>query len=542
MPLTYIPFRDFKPGGSAFGVELSEAQNVLPLFGGLYAIPALANPGTTVATAPMTGAFAHLYPASGGTSSYVGDDVTIFAGSKTALYDSAAWTNLSKGGGYAAAPGDEPAAWRFASFGNDIWACNGLDVFQRRTNNAGNFADGPVSTFVPRPRFCAAVREFMVLGDLSANTNGFPDQITWSDINDATWYDDDSVAARPDSLSGGETGKRIVSRPGQITGLVGGSFGVIFKRNSIHVLQLTGGSEVWRIDDIDPAIGCALPGSLVAGRRGNYFFGGDGFYRQVGFSPAEKISPPEIDEVMVSSYNNSDRAVGSSVDTMAEEDALIISWESRKTGLIFWVTRTFDARQVALIYNTATGAWTEALLEDPEDNALMYIDCAVGLPQYIEASTTGDFLRCVLFTSVGPNARARTFSGSNYPARLVTKRVHFGLDAQDRPRSVRIKGTSPVFRTPRTLGSSTPLEGAAIQADVLIRASNTIYFEPQTDPYGASVSPRTEGPFDPVNEASDMDGFLPHNVVGMIFELTVTIPYAQYWTIFDGVWCWWEAV
>lgn len=545
--ITFIPFSDFAPGPSSFGEGLATAENVVPAFGSLYSFRGLAPGSTTVADGPMTGCYPHIFPAQTQTIFYVGDAITVFAGSKTALYvaTTTGFTNVSRGGGYAAA--FQPAGWRYESYGNDVWAANGLDIFQRRTNNGGNFADGPTSTFVPRPRFCAAVREFMVVADLSANGVGFSaDQFTWSDANDAAWYDD-RTGARPASLAGGSVGKTLRSRPGQITGLTGGEYGMLYKRNSSHALQFTGGGDLWRLDEVDRAVGCVLPGSLIAGRNANYFYGGDGFYRQAGLSPAEHISPPGIDAILVDAYYNGDRAVISTGGTTAvAEDLMMVGFESRRSGVVGWLYADFDDgyefKRRLILHHPASGLWSEGLLRQQSGN-LFTVSTLCGLPQTFDVGISPDILRLAAFTySADPLSALRKFSGENYPATLITRRRVLAFDANQRPSSVIIKGVLPMISAGRTRGLSTVVAKESTPVSVRVTASNSPWFESQADANGDVVSPRGELYANPADADGMGAGWLPSNAVGPFFDITATIASGVEWTTFDGVWLWWEAI
>lgn len=540
MPVTFIPLDQFMPAGSAFGEGLAEAKNVIPAFGSMYPLRAPTAGQTVTGTeGPITGAYAHLFPSGGGSTSYLGDAITLFSGTRRRLYNAATGADLSRGGLYAVVATDEPAGWRFASFGNDIWACNGFDIFQRRTNNAGAFANGPASTFVPRPRYCVVVRDFMVVADLSANGGGFTaDQFTWSDANDATWYDD-RTGTRATSLSGGPNGKRIRSRPGQITGLVGGEYGLLFKRNSIHGLQLVGGADVWRLDEVDRSVGCVLPGSLIVGRQFNYFFGGSGFYRQSGLSPAEKISPAWIDEMIVDTYYQTDRSIiANPVSTMADEDLTCVGFMSFRTGAIGWLytsaTHSPSQKFALIFHDPQSGSWTYAD-DNTHTGGFSYI---LGLPFNYDTAASKDLLRCVAFTWTGTDNIHEIFTGDTLAATLKTKRRAMSLTQEGAPQTVAIKGVAPFVTAPKTLGTSDPIALPALNVTIKVTLSNNQFFSPQLDADGTTISPRSETISVGAN-ANDW-GWLPYSGQGRLFDIEMTLPAALDWTRVDGVWVHWE--
>lgn len=532
MPIQFIPFTSFMPAGSAFGSGLAKAQNVIPAFGTYYSFPGPFG-DTIVADGPVTGMYAHIYPSGAGTGSYTGDALTTFMGVKSKIY-TGAWTDISRGGGYAVAAGAEPAGWRFASDGNDVWAANGYDILQRRTNNAGNFADGPTSTFTPKARFIAKVRQFMVVADLSGNGAGYgADEIAWSDIDDSTWWDD-TTGTRKDSLAGRQP---VRSRPGQITGFVGGEYGTIFKRNSIHALQLTGADDVWRLDEIDRAVGCTHPGSVIAGRAGNFFYGGDGFYLQAGLSPAQKISPPSIDEMMVASYFHATRALvwNGGAQTMAQEDLAMVGFESRRLGVVGWLYSTMEnngeTKKRGLLYNPQTQEWAEIVLASG-------IAWLIGLSHTMDDSLSQDLLRVRAIEYGGGISTQRSFVDYPLAASLCTKRMPLAFDQMDRPRDVTVKGVLPVYTYPETLGSASVLTPYRQDVSVTVRGSNDQTFALQVDSDGTTVSPRSDI-YSGLTENDDW-GWLPHNVAGRFFDFQIDIPSSAFWTTLDGIYVLYE--
>lgn len=516
---TFLPFASFAPGGTDHaGVEsgsLARAENAIPLFTGYAPLPGISQTAT-LAAGPVTGAYAHFFPSGGGTSSYVGDQVTIHLGTKTNLYTTtgSAFTSRSRGGGYAAGVGDEPAGWRFASFGNDIWACNGLDILQRRTNNAGNFADGPASTFVPEPRFVATVREFLVVADLSANAGRFADEFAWSDVDDPTWFDA-SNATRPTSLAGA---KRIVSRPGQITGLTGGEHGKIYKRNSTHSLLFTAGSDTWRLDEMSHGVGCVLPSSLIASQRGDFFLGSDGFYRCTGLSAPEKISTPEVDQWVLDAYNNAPFAFNyDAPTTMAAEDALIRGWECRRSGLIFWtyINRTLavtNRHRLGVCHSPELGLWAMLNRSDLE------VACAASMPYRTTTSNLRPLNDVALFQWDGTNTFYAEFSGTAGATSFRSKK--FALQTGKRP--ARVTGVCPIFTIPDNYDDGSVLY---FSPDVACKVTGSIepLFRDIQDADSTVVSPRFEQ-YDTSDFPDTGMHWYPHIVDGNHFRVQVDVP------------------
>lgn len=540
MALAFIPFKEFAPGGSAMGDQLADAKNVLPLYKGYFPLRARVT-GATVADNPILGAHVHTYPTGMGTGSYQADAATFYAGSRAKLYtvDASAWTDVSRGGGYAAA--GEPAGWRFASYGDDVWACNALDVFQRRTASAGNFANGPTSTFVPRPRYCGVVREYMVLSDLTANGAGFfADQFTWSDANDASWYDD-KTGARPESSAGGAIGKRIRSRPGQITGFIGGEHGRFFKRRSIHALQFTGGNDVWRLDELSPKVGCMLPSSLIDGEDAAYFFSGRSFYRQEGLAPPERISPSEIDVLFTDGVHYGAKGFyHGAMSAPSQEDNLMVGVEDWQTGLKFWFyTAGYQAipastpLNAGVCYDPSAGLWSR-ITETGMSGGLGFMR-GVPRPESAIAATSKDTVRLVFFCDDGSsNSQWATFSGDHEAGLLQTQRLALSFDQLSPTGYYRIRAIAPMFTIPETAAWAASPPAVAVPAlTIAIQGSNEPHFRSQTDADGTVVSPRAAAYA--LANANDW-GWLSEPISARFFEVAVSFPAGAEWRAFAGLW------
>lgn len=549
MPVAFLDFSQFLPGGSRYGGGLAQADNVIPAEGGLRPlyIRDSSSLASLASTSPAYGTYAHIYPSGGGSSSYSGDLLTLFVGTKTKLYEisSATFNDKSKGGGYAAAVGAEPGFWRFASFGNDVWACNGFDDWQRRTNNTGNFANGVVSTFTPKPRFAGVVREFLIGCDLSANAGRFADEFCWSDIDDATWFDP-ANAARPTSLAGA---KRIVSRPGQITGFVGGEFGRIFKRNSIHSLQFTGGGDIWRLDTISSGIGCAYPGSIAECDDGSvYFFSGTRFYRQVGLSAPEPVSTTDFEQLVIDGQHFPTRAmVHGLLNTMAKEDGVMQGAYLSRPGvyLVTWgnslvqATSDFHFRHpLGAIYSTRQNSWT--MIADSTFSA----NCIHAMP--VTARPTLDFSLDGTYGyrfESGTTIRQYQFLGpSAQAATLKARRQPIVLDGAEKPPvAVRITGAMPLFTNPDASSfTASPTPPTPADVSIKVEAAGDPLFATVADSAGTTISPRSET----YARAAGSNEWLwyPHKVEGRWFDITVTIPAGGGWTHFAGVYLCYDVV
>ncbi len=528
LPLVFVDFGTLRWGSGEHGDGLVLAENCATLYGVKRPLEEWKEDASFPVTETlMNSIYGHIYPSGSGTSSYVGDAVTEFHGSKTKIWvraSSGAWTNLS-GAAYAAA--GEPAAWSFASYGNDVWAANYLDELQVRANNTGNFATGTGgSVFKPKARFLAVVKNYMLAFDLN-NAGHFSDSYAWSvPGNPAVW---DAAAS-----GGGGTG-RITSRPGQIMGVVGGEFARVFKRNSMHVLQFTGdvigtNGGTWREDVISESVGTPWPGSIVVGDQGFiYFLGNDSyFYRQAGVNPPERLSSFEVSAYLKDSIFSPAALSIVAPDTMTNESLHVQAAYNQKTGCLFWAYRaTLDpnvrSKTKGVFYSSVTGEFT-TLDTERSRNGTLNIQTLAGLPESVgTGETTAGIVG--IWNSGGPSTYRWTFSGTDaWPFRLITRRQAIGLANHEEPKPIRIIGALPIVST-ASLGDlhRTKFEGFPPNLTFGVVVSNDPNFSVVLDDV-TEVNPRYEGVR--ADASADPDtGLFPFTAYGawQMFQLSLPV-------------------
>jgi hypothetical protein len=538
-----IPFAHFNPEGAEHGLEgLARADNALPLYGGWYAWPSTGT-SSNLSGGPILGSYCHTWPAGLGGSSYRPDAITEYHGTEAGLYtyDPAldTWADITRAAGVYAAGALVPAAWRFASFGNDVWAANGVDVPQRRIANAGQFVNGVTSTFVPVPKFLVPLREFMIAAHLN-QANRFADEFAWSDVDDPTWYDP-ADATRTDSLAGS---KRIRSARGAITGAVGGDYVIFWKRSSMHSLQFTGGQDIFHLDTISRGIGCPYPGSIVAASDGwNYFRALDGFYRQKGLGEPEPIRGMAW---LTGDLEMSPFAISEALPTtMWREDLRVIGVESPSTGLIFWFWKSRaggvqddDKKITGACFDTRSQRWGGLLrTSQPE-----YFSTACSRPVNDQAEVA--LLWDVVATrgpSSGTNAVRSSFHGTSaHAATLATKKFALSFDEANRGRQVRITGIMPVIGTESVNQYAGPgLLAIPAGTQVKVHRSNDPTFVLALDADGGLVSPITD-----TADTTQVDewGYFPVNVEGFWFVVELVFPVSPGFRSLPGVYVRYEVI
>lgn len=193
----------------------------------------------------------------------------VFIGNASKLYrlSGAAWSDVSKVGGYATAADD---IWEYAVFGSEMLATNFTDNIQTYTMGTSSvFAN--LGGTPPMARHIAAVRDFIVVGNTyDASDGNQPTRIRWPGIGTTTsWTVAASTQADFQNLNG---------KGGWVQRIIGGEYGVIFQEYSIYRMTYVGSPVVFQFDEVESGKGTPAPGSVV--KVGNWvaYLGLDGFY------------------------------------------------------------------------------------------------------------------------------------------------------------------------------------------------------------------------------------------------------------------------
>lgn len=247
-------FGEYRPDlPSHLSGALAVAENVIPLANGYGPIGGFSPAANGALSGVCTGAAA--YRMAGRTY--------IFAGTATDIhrYTSAGHTSLCTGL-------VTDATIRFCPYGRFMLATNGFDPIKRFDPDSPsaftNLGGGP-----PLASHLAVVRGFLVVGQADGNAL----RVQWSDTGDPEGWTPGgaSLAGLFDMPSGGD-----------ITGIVGGEYGLILQERRIVRMSFTGDDAIWQFDEISANIGCVAPGSLVTWGRVTFFLSDKGFMRYDG--------------------------------------------------------------------------------------------------------------------------------------------------------------------------------------------------------------------------------------------------------------------
>ena len=224
--------------------------------------------------------------------------------------------------------------WQFLQFGNYALATNGSDKVQYYDINASSYF-GDLATTVPIAKYITAVRDFVVCANIGAGTN--PSRVQWSDINDAT-----------DWTAGAASQSDVQDLPdgGDITGITGGEFGIVFLEKAIVRMSYIGSPLFFQFDTISRNVGCIEGGSIAQYGGVTYFLSDDGFYSSNG-QQITAIGSEKIDRYFFNNANIGDiDSISAAVDP--------------ERNLVIWDYTTVSGPRGLLIYNFETQKWCEA--------------------------------------------------------------------------------------------------------------------------------------------------------------------------------------
>jgi hypothetical protein len=273
---TFIPFGEWLPDRPTFKNQGAKvAKNVIPDIASYLPFPQLNQYSTALADRVRGAIIAR--DAVGNYFNYAGDTTRLYS------LNNLLWDNVTRlSGDYTTADEDY---WEFTQFGNTVMAVNGAnaDLPQAISVGAANFTD--LAGDPPRAKHIASVRDFVVMGNISATATS-PQMVRWCAINNATsWTPDAATLADFQDLpgDGGHTQK-----------IVGGEYGVIFQERAIYRMDWAGSPLVFQFNKVNTNIGTLAPQSVVSYRNFVFFLSEDGFYMFDGTN-ARPIGQNKVD-------------------------------------------------------------------------------------------------------------------------------------------------------------------------------------------------------------------------------------------------------
>jgi hypothetical protein len=317
-----IIFSDWLPDQPAVSGSLTEANNVYATQIGYAPFPSAVSIGSPAAEA-LTASFTGKY----------GPNVIMFASSLTRIYKyntvALTYDNVSKVGNYSA------SVINATQFGSVVITSNGIDKLQSYSLTVPTLY-GDLAAAAPAAKYVTVVRDFVV----AANTTGFENKLSWSDINlETNWTP--SATSQSDS--------QVIPDGGNIQGITGGEFGLVFLERAIYRMSYVGSPLFFQFDNISRGLGCIEPNSIVQQRHITYFLSDDGFYQCDG----QNVS--SIGNEKVDRYFFKDITIGNLSTISSVCDPI--------KKLIIWNYKNGSGNYSQLIYNWVLQKWTSASIQ-----------------------------------------------------------------------------------------------------------------------------------------------------------------------------------
>jgi hypothetical protein len=240
---------------------------------------------------------------------------TIIAGTSSGLYRLAltGWSELLTG---LAMVDDQ--RWRFAQFGGLAIATNGTDAPKKidlATFTASNLGGSP-----PTMAMMTVVKDFLVGGVIGGVVN----MVQWSAINNAEGW----------TVGLEQCDYQILPAGGEVTGLVGGEFGLILQRGRVSRMTYVGDNLVFQFDEISNNIGCVSPHSVIQFGANAAWLSDSGFIMWDG-ATLKPIGQERIDRTFFASYTKADWA---KMSTAVDLQNSLIVWAMADRMFVYnWV-------------------------------------------------------------------------------------------------------------------------------------------------------------------------------------------------------------
>lgn len=297
------------------------------------------------------------------------------------------------------------AQWNFAQFGDVLLATDNNSKIQSWTVSASPSFEN-VSADAPVAQFITTVRDFVVVADVG----GVKNKVQWSDINDETNWTSGSTS---------QSDYQIIPDGGNIKGISGGEFGIIFLEKSIVRMSYIGSPLFFQFDTIARNIGCMTSGSIAQYGALSFFLAEDGFYSTDG-NVITPIGTQKVDKYFFEHLQYSD------VDSMSAAIDPV-------NKLVVWNYPKATGGRELLIYSWQLQRWTRA---ETDVDHISYSATASITLEALDAFGTVDTLPASMDSNVWIGGLTTlkgvrgtsivTFSGDNATAEIVTPDMEAG--------------------------------------------------------------------------------------------------------------------
>jgi hypothetical protein len=434
-----IPLGEWLPDQPGVTGAITDAKNCYPVTNGYAPFPSEAD-YSDAAAQDLLITFAGKY--AGATN--------LFAAGATQVYkfDSAdASLDALTTTGYTAVE-----SWDATQFGAKMILANGQNKLQAYEIGVSTyFAD--LAAAAPTAKFVTVVRDFVVAANDGSDTN----KVYWSDINDETDW-------TPGAAS--QSDIQIIPDGGDITGLAGGEYGLIFLERAIYRMSYSGSPFFFQFDAISRSLGCISNGSIAQYGGITYFLADDGFYACDGQSVkpigSEKVNRWFFDNAIPGEVQT---GTSSTVDPIRK----LVIWKFNTTfGGKYLLVYSIDLNKWSYVETTATSVafvLTPSATLEQVDNYNSNID-ALEIPLDSRVFSGGQ----LLFAGV-VGAKIVAFSGQPKTAQITTGDIAEGRSTVTLVRPTVDNGSGLVAISSRDLLNEVVEFGSNASADAENRIS-----------------------------------------------------------------------
>jgi hypothetical protein len=292
---------------------------------------------------------------------------------------------------------------RFTQFGSQIIFTNNSQRLQAwDLTSSTSFKN--LSDSAPIAKYITVVRDFVVVANTNEGSQK-PYRVRWSALNNENdWVENVNTQSDYQDIPDG----------GQIVGIRGGEFGIVFLDRAIHRMTYVGTPFIFQFDNISRNKGCIASGSIAQYQGISFFLSDDGFYMCDG-QTVQPIGAEKVDRFFFNDASEFDfPSMSAAVDPVRK--------------LVIWNYKGVDGNRHLIIYNFATKKWTYAdagtdyisesstsssTLEELDTLSASIDALAISLDSLM-------FMGGKYFLGGTKGTTVMTYTGSNLTARLAT--------------------------------------------------------------------------------------------------------------------------
>ena len=318
MAITRVDFTEWLPDQPGVVGALTNARNVYPKAVGYGPFPE--EEDYSQAASENLNSVVEIKDTSGNTRVFAGGSTKLFLldASDKSLDDVSGTTYSSTD------------RWRFAQFGSYLIATNNQNRLQYADlATTTTFSD--IDASAPTAKVLAIVRDFVVVGNTSTDSNG----VVWSGINNPNTWAESAVT---------QSDKQIIPDGGDVVAITGGEFGLVLLDQAIVRMSYVGTPFVFQFDKIASNIGCYETNSVVQWQGVTYFLADDGFWACDG----QKLEPIGSEKVNRFFFDTIEESV------IEQMSAAIDPFRS----LVIWGYPSIDSTYRLLVYHWVTKKWS----------------------------------------------------------------------------------------------------------------------------------------------------------------------------------------